>query len=116
MNFIILLKKHQRAAATLCVASSVAVAATAEAVAAAPPPNLMVASAVVVASNVSCVITAPNSDPALLSPDHVLLASRDCDSGGFGSEGRPLLSTIAGGRLTPSPPSFAVVFGSRTSS
>ena len=72
-------------------------ATTAAAVDAAAPPNFMVAAAAAVASNVSGVLSAPNLDPALLSPALVLLASRNGDSGGCGSEGRPLLSTIADG-------------------
>ena len=75
----------------------------------------MVAVAAAVGANVSAVLSASNLDPALLSPALILLASRDGDSGDFGSEGRLLLLTIAGGRLSPLPP-FAVVFGSRTSS
>ena len=61
----------------------------------------MTATSAAVAANVWGVISTPNFDPVLLSHPLVLLASHGNDSGGFGSEVRPLLSTINGGQLPP---------------
>ena len=103
MKFTFLLKMHQLAAETLggifycrgrhnCSSCRSA------------PPNLMVAATAAVAANVSGVLYAPNLEPEILFPAFILLASGDGNIGSFGLEGRPLLSTISGGRVPPPPP------------
>ena len=72
-------------------------ATTSGAVAAAATPNLIGAADAAVATNIFGIISAQNLDPTLLSPALVLLSSRGGNSGGFGWEGCPLLSTIADG-------------------
>ena len=97
IKFIFLLKRHKQAAATMEGIFSCRGRHGCSSCRSRPP--LMVAAAAVVSANVSGVLSAPNLDHALQSPALILLAS--WNSGRFGSEGRPLLSTIAGGRLPP---------------